>query len=78
MKVSFIACMLMAAVSVEAISLHKLDIKKLRDFRTTQSLAQAKTGKGFDDLVEKIRNDGVVLIGEGSQLEEAKKCLDEL
>ena len=78
MKVSVIACMLLAAVSVEAIQLHKLDIKKLRDYRNIQSLAQAKTGKGFDDLVEKIRNDGVVLIGEGKQLEEAKKCVDEL
>ena len=51
---------------------------KLRDFRNIQSLAQAQAGHGYGDLVDKIRADGVVLIGEGDQLKKAEKCLHEL
>ena len=66
MKISSIAIMLLAAVSyTEAIKLHKLDISKLKDYRKVQSLTQTKSKGNNDDLIEKIRADGVVVIGDG-------------
>ena len=53
-------------------------MKKLKDYRNFHSLAQSKVKGSFDDLVDKIRADGVVVIGDGEQVEAAKKTLDAL